>query len=86
MRRLSQFGRFWYDFVVGDDWTIAVAVVVIVSITYVAAHAGAGAWPILPIGVAAALSVSIGRAASSHRRDLTEPPATDAGNPIEQGR
>ena len=27
MRFLKSFGRFWYDFVIGDDWKIAVAVV-----------------------------------------------------------
>lgn len=26
MSYLVRFGRFWYDFVVGDDWTIAAAV------------------------------------------------------------
>ena len=26
MRALKAFGRFWYDFVIGDDWKIAVAV------------------------------------------------------------
>ncbi len=84
MRRLSQFGRFWYDFVVGDDWTIAVAVVVIVTITDIAAHAGAGAWPILPIGVAAALCVSIRRAAGARGRALPETPSAATNNPIEQ--
>ncbi len=28
MRFLSAFARFWYDFVIGDDWKIAAAVVV----------------------------------------------------------
>ena len=27
MNALKAFGRFWYDFIVGDDWKIAVAVV-----------------------------------------------------------
>ena len=27
MKHLAAFGRFWYDFVVGDDWTIAAGVV-----------------------------------------------------------
>ena len=31
MKWLSQFGRFWYDFIVGDDWTIAAAVVAVVT-------------------------------------------------------
>ena len=27
MKALKAFGRFWYDFIIGDDWKIAVAVV-----------------------------------------------------------
>lgn len=27
MRAIKAFGRFWYDFIIGDDWKIAVAVV-----------------------------------------------------------
>jgi hypothetical protein len=27
VRFLVAFGRFWYDFIIGDDWKIAVAVV-----------------------------------------------------------
>lgn len=32
--RLRAFGAFWYDFVVGDDWRVAVAVVAALAITY----------------------------------------------------
>jgi hypothetical protein len=28
MRFIKAFGRFWYDFLIGDDWKIAAAVVV----------------------------------------------------------
>jgi hypothetical protein len=28
MRHLAAFGRFWWDFVVGDDWRIAAGVLV----------------------------------------------------------
>ena len=62
MRWISQFGRFWYDFIVGDDWTIAVAVVAAVGLTAVVAHAGRAAWPILPICVGATLASSGWRA------------------------
>ncbi len=68
MKRLSQFGMFWYDFIVGDDWTIAAAVVVIIALTAVVAHAGYVAWPILPLGVTIALGVSLNRAYRTHRR------------------
>jgi hypothetical protein len=62
MKWISQFGRFWYDFIVGDDWTIAAAVVVVVALTAALAHAGYVAWPLLPAGVALVLSASVWRA------------------------
>ena len=31
MRFLSAFARFWWDFVVGDDWRIAAGVVVVLA-------------------------------------------------------
>ena len=31
MNFLRSFGRFWYDFIVGDDWKIAVAMVVAIG-------------------------------------------------------
>jgi hypothetical protein len=31
MRFLKAFGRFWWDFVVGDDWRIAVGVVTVLA-------------------------------------------------------
>jgi hypothetical protein len=32
MNFLKAFGAFWYDFIIGDDWKIAVAVVTAVSL------------------------------------------------------
>jgi hypothetical protein len=32
MKLLTAFGRFWYDFVIGDDWKIAAYVVVALAI------------------------------------------------------
>lgn len=62
MRRLVDFGRFWYDFIVGDDWTIALGVVAAVGATSVASHLGLVAWPILPVTVTAGLAWSVARA------------------------
>ena len=31
MRFVRGFGRFWFDFIVGDDWRIAVGVVVVLA-------------------------------------------------------
>jgi hypothetical protein len=33
MRFLKGFGKFWYDFIIGDDWKIAVGVVVALAVT-----------------------------------------------------
>jgi hypothetical protein len=41
MNFLKSFGQFWYDFIIGDDWKIAVAVVSALVVTY-AAMAGSG--------------------------------------------
>jgi hypothetical protein len=65
MKYVAAFGRFWYDFVVGDDWTIAVAVVAAVAATAVLAPVTAVAWMVLPAAVALILGVSIYRSASS---------------------
>ena len=34
IRFLKAFGRFWYDFIIGDDWKIAVGVVIALSLTW----------------------------------------------------
>jgi hypothetical protein len=32
MKFLKSFGQFWYDFIIGDDWKIAVAVVLALGV------------------------------------------------------
>jgi hypothetical protein len=39
VRFLSAFGRFWYDFIIGDDWKIAVAVVLALGVLLAAMKA-----------------------------------------------
>jgi hypothetical protein len=61
---VKAFLRFWYDFVVGDDWTIAVGVVLALSVTALLAHRGlTSVWWLLPLVVAAGLAWSVLRAA-----------------------
>jgi len=62
MKWLGDFGRFWYDFVIGDDWTIAVAVIIAIGLTSALVHRGWNAWPVLPVFVVAALAASSWRA------------------------
>ena len=63
--RLKAFGAFWYDFVVGDDWRVAVGVVLALVVTAVVATTSVPAWWILPAAVAVLLPVSLWRAARS---------------------
>ena len=48
MKRLALFGRFWYDFIIGDDWRLALGVVVTITVVFVAAHHGVDWWWLLP--------------------------------------
>ena len=65
--RLRAFAAFWYDFVVGDDWLLALAVVAGLGAVYGLAHAGLAAWWLLPVVAAVALAVSLWRAVSRAR-------------------
>jgi hypothetical protein len=33
MKFLKDFGAFWYDFIIGDDWKIAVGVVIALAVS-----------------------------------------------------
>jgi hypothetical protein len=67
MSRLRAFFAFLWDFVVGDDWRIAVGVVIALGVTALVAGAGLTAWWILPLAVAALLTVSVWLARSPAR-------------------
>jgi hypothetical protein len=67
MRLLKSFAMFWYDFIVGDDWTVAVGVVVFLAVTGALTHARVNAWWLLPVAAAALLAVSLLRGARAAR-------------------
>jgi hypothetical protein len=62
MRYLRAFGRFCYDFVVGDDWTVVLVVVAGIALTALLAHHGVVAWWCMPVAVTASLALSLTRA------------------------
>lgn len=68
MRFLVGFGRFWYDFIVGDDWIVAAVVTAAVAVTFALSKAGIAAWWLLPVAVFAVLALSVARAARSVRK------------------
>jgi hypothetical protein len=55
---IAAFGRFWWDFVVGDDWVAAAGVIAGLALT-----AALAAWWVMPIAVAIVLTMSVLRAA-----------------------
>jgi hypothetical protein len=62
MNRLRLFGRFWWGFVVGDDWLVAAGITVAIGLTAALAAAHVAAWWLLPIAVPLALYTSLRRA------------------------
>jgi hypothetical protein len=62
MRYVIAFLRFWYDFVVGDDWRVAAGVVAALGITALLANAGVPAWWVMPVAVVVVLFGALWRA------------------------
>jgi uncharacterized membrane protein len=59
---MKRFAQFWWDFVVGDDWLVAVGIVIAFGLTALLAAASVPAWWLLPLAVAAVLWLSLRRA------------------------
>jgi hypothetical protein len=66
VRFVVGFGRFWYDFIVGDDWTIAAAIVGALVVTGLLVRAQVAAWWLLPLIVIVFLGASLWRVARGH--------------------
>jgi hypothetical protein len=64
MRYLRSFGRFWWNFIVGDDWRVAAGVAVALGLTSLLTHKGIDAWWLLPAAIALMLADSLRRAAA----------------------
>jgi hypothetical protein len=63
MTWLRRVGAFWYDFIVGDDWRLAVGVVGGLALTALLAHHGhPGTWWLLPVAVTVTLFASLANA------------------------
>ncbi len=60
---MRRFGRFWWDFIVGDDWRVAVGIALGLGLTAALATTWTSAWIVLPLAVAAVLGMSLRRAA-----------------------
>lgn len=65
--RMTGFLRFWYDFIVGDDWRVAVGVITALALTYALSTTSIPTWWIVPATVAILLPLSLRRVARPHR-------------------
>jgi hypothetical protein len=70
LRRIRAFGRFWWDFVVGDDWRAAAGVVIAIGATAALVAGGVDAWWLMPAAVALVLFVSLRREIRSSKSAL----------------
>jgi len=59
---LRRFGRFWYDFLIGDDWLAAAGVLAALGLTAALTDTH-NPWWLLPVAVAGVLTMSVRRAA-----------------------
>ena len=63
MPYLVGFFRFWYQFIVGDDYRVALGVAATLIATYWLTRSGVEAWWLAPAGVIVVLYTSLRRAA-----------------------
>jgi hypothetical protein len=63
MGRVRAFGAFWYDFVIGDDWRVALGVALALAATFFLSRVvTVPLWWMVPVAVIVLLPVSIRRA------------------------
>jgi hypothetical protein len=60
--RIRAFGAFWYDFIIGDDWRIALGVAVMLAVTWAVSHTAVPSWWLLPVAVVALVPLSLWKA------------------------
>ena len=61
MRYILSFAKFWYDFIIGDDWTIAASIATAVAATCWLVHSNIQGWWVLPLAAIVTLGVSLWR-------------------------
>jgi hypothetical protein len=62
VRWVAGFGRFWYRFIVGNDWMIAASIAVGLVVVYALTLARISAWWLMPVIAPLVLLVSLRRA------------------------
>ena len=60
---MTAFLRFWYDFIIGDDWRMVAGVAGCALLCALLVRSGVNGWWLMPIGTALTLALSVWRAA-----------------------
>lgn len=74
-RWVSAFGKFWYGFIIGDDWAAAAGVLVMLGAAYGLLRVHVPAWWVGPVVIAATLVITLRRAArrqDARRQDASQ--------------
>jgi hypothetical protein len=58
---LKGFARFWYHFIIGDDWTVAATIAIALVVTWLLHTAGVDAWWLPPLAAVAVVGASLRR-------------------------
>ena len=59
--KLRAFAHFWYDFIIGDDWLVALSVVAALALTYGVSRTSVPSWWIVPTALLIVLPMSLWR-------------------------
>ncbi|MFN2451261.1 MAG: hypothetical protein ABR541_02790 [Candidatus Dormibacteria bacterium] len=77
MNRVRAFGLFWWDFIVGDDYRVALGIVVVLGVSALLSHRGITAWWLPLVAVPALLAASVLIAARTTARARAGVPGGD---------
>ena len=61
MKYVRAFLRFWWDFIVGDDWRVAAGITVALGLTVLLVDHDVNAWWLIPAAVGVVLAGSLAR-------------------------
>jgi hypothetical protein len=62
---VARFLRFWWTFIVGDDWRVALGIAAALGVSALLVEAGVPAWWLIPLAAVSLLADSLRRATAT---------------------